>query len=351
MMDTITKDIGGCMDIRRVVFVDKHKSKIERSFIEIEHSQQCIVEHEYTLISPGTEGALFGGTHIGFSDPDITWARYPVYPGYAAAGRVCKRGKESTLSEGTRVLYYGPHASHGILDPSKMVWAEIPEEADPKPFLLIRFAQIAYSALAALHRPPERVLVYGAGMVGNLCAQQMQHILGVEEVYITDLSGSRLAIARQCGLKTVSAGEETLSSFDTIIEATGAPLVLNEGLKRLKKGGQLILLGSSRGTAELNVYKLLHRPLTSLIGAHETILPVKAGEKELVPLYPPVPWKTQQDVADALSGLVAAGTLVTAPFVQRLIPPEAVQEAFMNLQQNPDDYLGICLEWNRNGTN
>ncbi|OHD79592.1 MAG: hypothetical protein A3J97_16270 [Spirochaetes bacterium RIFOXYC1_FULL_54_7] len=331
------------MDIVQLAFTEKSKTAIEHRSIFLSSRSQCLVKHDCTLISPGTETALFNGTHIGFSDPSISWARYPVYPGYAAVGAVIEANVDCDLAVGDQVLYYGQHASHGVLDSSEMLWARLPADTDLRPFLLGRFAQIAYSALAALHVIPRKVVVYGAGLVGNLCAQLMKTIPSVEQISILDYSDRRLAIARECGIPGAKTAADLSYSADTIVEATGSPAVVNDALTYIENRGQLILLGSSRGTAEVNFYKLVHRKLVTIIGAHETILPPKKAVDGL--FQPFVEWHSQQDALDGLLHMVKDGTLVTRNFIQTVVLPGQVQTAFENLIDKPNDYLGVLIDW------
>src|SRR5450756_601094 len=63
-----------------------------------------LIENERSLISTGTELALVMGTHIGFTS-GAAWPRYPLAPGYTAAGRVLQLGAGvSGLAPGDRVL-------------------------------------------------------------------------------------------------------------------------------------------------------------------------------------------------------------------------------------------------------
>ena len=64
-----------------------------------------LVRTERTLISPGTELALYEGTHSAMQDPEIPFAKYPHRPGYAAVGRVeaCGTAVE-TVKPGDRVF-------------------------------------------------------------------------------------------------------------------------------------------------------------------------------------------------------------------------------------------------------
>ncbi len=308
------------MNIEQLVFQEKDVAVLEHRSIYVSGSAQCLVQHDCTLVSPGTEVALFHGTHIGFGDPDISWARYPVYPGYAAVGSVIEAGSTCALKVGDKVLYYGQHATHGILDTTEMLWAKLSGAPDLKPYLLARFAQIAYSAIAALHSAPVNVIVYGAGIVGNLCAQLMKTLPSVEKVTILDLAETRLAVAKKCGIEGAKSADDPSFTADTIVEATGAP-----------------------PTAEVNFYKQVHRKLASIIGAHETILPQSSALEGV--LQPFVQWRSQQEAVDGLISMIKEGSLKTDAFIQPSIKPSEAETAYNNLLAKPNEYLGVFIDW------
>ena len=47
-----------------------------------------LMEIHASLISPGTELAIFEKTHRGFDGGGVSFAKYPFLPGYAAVGEV-----------------------------------------------------------------------------------------------------------------------------------------------------------------------------------------------------------------------------------------------------------------------
>lgn len=321
------------------------------------------MRNTHTMISPGTELALFTGTHIGFSDPEVGWARYPVEPGYAAIGEVIDCRSVSGPEEGTRVLYYGAHARYGILRPDAMVWTTLPpgsmQDDEGVSYLPLRFAQIALTAVIARARPSRYVLTYGAGIVGNLCAQLLRYVPGVEERAVVDLSPARLAIARECGIAETLQPDDISrwideatrgAGPDTVVEATGAPAVVREALERVARGGQVVLLGSTRGTVELNIYKLIHRKLVALIGSHESLLPARAEDDSSADIRGSRGWLSAGSQQQALSGLaeaVSTGMIHTKPLVQEVIAPQDVQAAYEGLRDHPEKHLGVCIDWQK----
>jgi 2-desacetyl-2-hydroxyethyl bacteriochlorophyllide A dehydrogenase len=321
---------------------------------EIEKGRM-LVRNRCSLISPGTELALFNGTHIGFSDPSITWARYPVQPGYAAVG-VVEEVREDESEEGSSspqpgdtVLYYPPHARYGVLDPRSMIWSPFDGPADERHILFGRFAQIAYTSVASASVDYRRVLVIGAGIVGNLTAQLFKRA-GADQVIISDLSERRLDIAHECGIEYVLPPDKSDSAerlrklteeqgVDIVVEATGVPEIVRKALEYVNPGGEVILLGSSRGAVELNVYSLIHRKYTRLTGAHEMRLPEKGGgEGDKVT-------RSRESVLREMVEAIASEELKVGPMFTHRIYPREVQNAYEQLSMNSEEYMGVVIDW------
>ena len=60
---------------------------------------EVLVKTARTVISAGTEVAVFSGTHIGYSIPGAKYPHMPYYPGFAAAGTVEAVGSAVTALE------------------------------------------------------------------------------------------------------------------------------------------------------------------------------------------------------------------------------------------------------------
>jgi threonine dehydrogenase-like Zn-dependent dehydrogenase len=298
------------------------------------------VEATHSLVSPGTELALYRKTHIGFDDPEITWCAYPLDIGYASAG-IVSESRNPAVSEGDRVVHYGPHANVVTIGPGGPVWAPIPEGVIPPVACFGRFAQIAYSAVAAAVRSPRRVLVYGAGIVGNVTAQWFQD-LGAD-VVLADVSALRLGIAARCGVsqtETVVADPEnaravpdTVRGFDgdppdTVVEATGVASVVTEALNRVAVGGQVVLLGSIRHAVTINAYKQIHRKAVILSGAHETIL---GDDRSSV-------------LSQSLEAL-AEHRLKVDPIITKSIAASGLPTVYERIIEDPDTYFGVIANW------
>lgn len=109
----------------------------------------------------------------------------------------------------------------------------------------------------------DRVLVSGAGPVGILAAQTAR-ALGASHVRITDLSDFRLEMAAGMGIEVerADAGTPAEPEFDVLLECSGAPTALADGLWRLRTNGRAAMVGMPKQAVELPLSRLNVRELT-----------------------------------------------------------------------------------------
>src|SRR5688572_13182917 len=91
---------------RRVVFPEIRRAEWETvSLPEQLGPNQLRIKTARTLVSAGTEIAIYSGSHIGYSTPGARYPRLPFYPGYAYSGTVEAAGSAVTaFKPGDRVL-------------------------------------------------------------------------------------------------------------------------------------------------------------------------------------------------------------------------------------------------------
>jgi L-iditol 2-dehydrogenase len=91
------------------------------------------------------------------------------------------------------------------------------------------------------------VLITGAGPIG-LVALQTALAFGASEVVVSDVNANRLRVATELGATAtidVSATSLAASGFepDVLIECSGVPSVIGDGIRRLGRAGRAILVG------------------------------------------------------------------------------------------------------------
>jgi L-iditol 2-dehydrogenase len=134
------------------------------------------------------------------------------------------------------------------------------------------------------------VLVTGAGPVGLLAAAAAR-ALGAGKVTVTDISDFRLGMARQLGFTAERSDAPGNARFDVLLECSGAPGVLAEGLRRLRPAGRAAMIGMSKEEAiglplsQLNVNELT----ISLVNRYNSTWPiaidlVSSGRVDVKPL-------------------------------------------------------------------
>lgn len=123
-------------------------------------------------------------------------------------------------------------------------------------------------------RPGDRVLVTGAGPVGLLAAESAK-ALGASTVTVTDVSDTRLALAARHGFGIERSDAPGDDRFDILLECSGAPGVLAEGLARLDPAGRAAVIGISKVNAELPLHTLNWNELTiSLVSRYQNTWPL-----------------------------------------------------------------------------
>jgi L-iditol 2-dehydrogenase len=93
----------------------------------------------------------------------------------------------------------------------------------------------------------DRVLVTGAGPIGQLAAQ-CARAFGATEVIVTDVNPHRLELAaRTAATRTVNVAEEPLEDagieVDALIECSGHPASVRAGLAALRPAGTAVMVG------------------------------------------------------------------------------------------------------------
>jgi len=305
-----------------------------------------LIRTAVSLISPGTELALFTGTHVELPNPANRWAKLPFFPGYASVGEVIAAGRSVCgITAGMRVLATGHHATYDCIPYAEHHVVPLPNEAIAKHVLFAKLAEIATaSTVQARIAPGHLVVVFGLGLIGNLAAQlfalQGARVIGV------DVVERRVAAARDVGIeRTVhSTGmtEEELAAHiealaggeapHVVVEATGNPALVTPALQLVRPLGQVILLGSPRASAEIDLYRHIHSRGVSLIGAHNRIKGLEGVPAEA---------HTLRYVLD----LIVRRQLAVEPLITHMLSWTEAARAYELLLHDKDKAIGVLLDW------
>jgi 2-desacetyl-2-hydroxyethyl bacteriochlorophyllide A dehydrogenase len=271
----------------------------------------------------------------------------PQRPGYAFVGRVTAVGQEvNGIRPGQRVLIEAPHGTAAAVDVRHTTVIPLPDEISHAEGALVRIADIALTAArVAPLQLGEAVVVYGLGLVGLLAAQLFRLNGGLPVVGVDRLA-SRLQVAQASGIVPLNAAKVDVSAEvacltdgrgpDVVVEATGSPAVVPLCLDLVGKGGRVVLLGSTRGRVEIDVYSHIHRKGVQVIGAHESV--------QRLDLAPTVRWSKRRNRA-LLASLFAQDKLRSQGLISHTIRPEDLLSIYDTLAEKPQDYLGVLVDW------
>jgi NADPH:quinone reductase-like Zn-dependent oxidoreductase len=251
---------------------------------------QFFVRTLYTGISAGTEltffagtnprlGAGWDGTHRLFRDelePD-PGQTYPLFTGDMESA-VVTASRHRDVPVGTRIASMYGHASGQVLaDDGPWPWVELPAALDPRlgvwpahlgPVclngILVAADEVCRAPLPTLRESlrGQRVIVFGAGMIG-LCCALVARWAGATDVAVVDGVGERLAVARRLGLlafeghpglplavKRRWTAEDPLDTgADIALQCSGSDALLGAALACLREQGTVVDLGFYQGGA------------------------------------------------------------------------------------------------------
>jgi L-iditol 2-dehydrogenase len=245
----------------------------------------------------GSDIHVFHGLH--------PYTSYPVVQGHEVSGVIAKMGGQvEGLSAGDKVTftpqvtcgqcYPCTHGMYHICETLKVMGFQtdgaaqefFPVDADkvlkiPNDVSLDQAAMVEPVSVAvhALSRGGDvrgkKVLVLGAGTIGNLVAQ-VAKASGAEGVMITDISDYKLDKATECGIDfVVNPQKQDLthailrdfcpSRADLILECVGVQDTITQAIDNARKGTTIVVVGVFGKKPEVNLGLVQDREL-SLVG-------------------------------------------------------------------------------------
>jgi 2-desacetyl-2-hydroxyethyl bacteriochlorophyllide A dehydrogenase len=307
--------------------------EIEEAELEAPEAGWALVRNRYTMISPGTELSYYRATNQRVKEPGA----FPVGIGYAAVGTIQEEPPgDSGFTKGETIFHPGRHRDVGPVDLGVGLSVSVEGLADPMHGLFIRFAQIACTALrTADFQPGERVTIFGLGLIGQMAARLFE-IAGADVVGI-DPKLSRRRAAGTDGISVLESGGGLAGSSEVVVDATGVPSVIGRALEVCTECGQLILLGSPRGTAEVDFYRHVHVRGVCICGAHERLQRFAGRNRG-------GRW-TRVENTRYVADLIARGRLQVEHLITHVIRPEHTAKMFADLAAGAVDSLGIVIDW------
>ncbi len=339
------------MKNKSIVFTGCDQVEVQELEENLEQLQarEVIVKTSYSLVSAGTELTCLAGSE--------SWFSFPSTPGYTSVGEVVKVGDQVIkVAPGDMVYTWGGHKQYNRINLAAPGSMCIPVP-DGIALPLVPFTRMITIALTALRVSDielgDFVAVIGLGLVGNFAAQVAR--LQGGSVIGMDHNPGRVALAADCGTNNAIVMEKPFAAgkvdeitdqrgVTTLIEASGRPGAILDGLPLVGRYGEVILVGIVRGEYEANLTDMLdYIHLDSLgnvtvKGAHEWRYPVARD--------PFVKHSIERNSEIAMD-LIRAGDLQVAPLLSHKLSPYDAEKGYRGLQREKDSYVGVVFDWTK----
>jgi 2-desacetyl-2-hydroxyethyl bacteriochlorophyllide A dehydrogenase len=245
------------------------------------------------VVRPAATGIC--GTDLHIMDGEFAPA-YPIVPGHEFAGEIVAVGSEVTgYAVGDQVavdpsLYCGHcyyckrargnqcenwaaigvtaagAAAEFVAAPMANLF-KLPGHLAARDAALIEPLSCAVRGFDVLPRAmATNYLIYGSGTMG-LMMLSLAKRAGAESVSIVDINPARLETARRIGCSAAVTSAEEIEAprgFDVVIDCTGVPAAIRDGLRRVGRGGTFLQFGVAAYDArvEIEPYEIYRREIT-----------------------------------------------------------------------------------------
>lgn len=162
---------------------------------------------------------------------------------------------------------------------------KLPDSIDDITAAMIEPVSVGVTAVTEAHvKPGDRVVVLGAGMIGNACLQAAK-AAGAKEVLAVEVSTARLKLARESGAddvfdaRTGDALEWVIEKLgpapyhyhvggnaDVVFEAAGVPVTIRQAFEMVRPGGTICFVGLPEEAAPIDTTKIVHK-MPHIIGS------------------------------------------------------------------------------------
>ena len=318
--------------------------------------------------TPANDEVLIQMKRIGVCGSDIhvfhglhPYTSYPIVQGHEVAGVVAEVGVQVTgFNPGDKVIFM-PQVTCGVCYPCRHGMYHICDNLKVMGFQTNGAAQEYFSVnvknvlklpegisldQAALIEPisvavhclsragsieGQKVLVLGAGTIGNLVAQVAQ-ASGAASVMLTDVSAYKLDKARECGIQNVvnpdteDLAQAILKYFgpdkaDLIMECVGVQPTITQAIANARKGSTIVVVGVFGKKPEVDLGLVQDREL-SLVG---TLMYQKKDYERAIEL-------------------VAAGKLCLDPMVTQRFDFKQYLQAYEAIEGSGGNYLKVMID-------
>ena len=285
-----------------------------------------------TLISAGTEST---GSYTADGN-------FPRGSGYAGVFEVESVGEDvDDIKVGDHVFCMGNHRSYQRI--KRDAGLLVPEGLAAETAVFARLMNVSLTTLTTTTaRPPEKVVITGLGIVGNLAAQNFTN--AGYEVFACEPIESRRNVAIECGLKNVLSAvpvdnPDIAGMVGLVVDCSGHEQAVLDGCNVVRKKGEVVLLATPwRRYTEMYAHTILHAIF------HKYVV-VRSGWEWELPNQP-TEFRTNSIYGNLTAGLrwLAEGRMSVAPLAMKVSPRDP-QTVYQNLLHRRSERLTYIFDW------
>ena len=278
----------------------------------------------YSGITNGTErNQLIGGNYAPKDEQLPTGGN-----GYQNVGRVIEVGPDVSQLQIGDVLYMSALHAEYVVMPEDGLLIKLPDSIDRKEAALFGMTSVAMRTCRnAELQMGERVLIVGAGIIGQVAAQIATGVGA--RVTLCDINANRLEIAEQIGaaetvLNVAGDGwvkEIADGTFDAVIDFAGVPGMEDQLISAVSQRGRVVFIaGRDKVTYTFNLGQ--GREIQLKQNSH-----------------------FDRDDLQNLCRLVDRGLVQIAPLIRDVVPVSEAKRVYDTLRDTPDELLGTVFVW------
>lgn len=285
-----------------------------------------------TLISAGTEST---GSYTSADG-------HPRGTGYAAVFQAESVGTAvDDVKTGDYIFCMGNHRSYQRVKRDAAV--PMPAGLAPETGVFARLMNVSLTTLTTTAaRPPERVVVTGLGIIGNLAAQNFTN--AGYEVFACEPIESRRKVAVECGLKNVLPAvpvdnPDIAGTVGLVVDCSGHEQAVLDGCNVVRKKGEVVLIATPwRRYTEMYAHTILHAIF------HNYVV-VRSGWEWELPNQP-TEFRANSIYGNLAAGVrwLAEGRMSVAPLAMKVSPRDP-QTVYQHLLHRRSERLTYIFDW------
>ena len=206
-------------------------------------ADDIVVKISHSGISTGTEKLFWTGEM-----PPFPGMGYPLVPGYEAMGEVVESGSKSSFKPGDIVFVpgancyedafglFGGSARHIVTSSDRVT--KLDSAMGPEGALLALAATARHAMAGLQNQVPD--LIVGHGVLGRLLAR-LTIAAGAPAPTVWEIDAIRQTGNQ--GYEVISPDQDQCRDYHSIYDASGNGALLNELVRRIVKGGEIVLAG------------------------------------------------------------------------------------------------------------